>query len=102
MIADYFIVRGRRLNVPALYDENGEYRYTNGFSVVALIALTLAVLPNLPGFLVNVKLLDASAVPPFLVSLYSYAWFVGFAIAFAVYIILRPLTRAHAQLLAIT
>lgn len=58
MIADYFIIRRRRLNVPALYDANGEYCYTgmpagsiitNGFSVVALIALTLAVLPNLPG-----------------------------------------------------
>ena len=37
---------------------DGEYRYTNGFSIVALVALTLAVLPNLPGFLVTVKLLE--------------------------------------------
>lgn len=92
MIADYFIIRRRRLNVPALYDENGEYRYTNGFSIVALIALTLAVLPNLPGFLVNVKLLNASAVPAFLIALYSYAWFVGFGIAFVVYLALRRLS----------
>ncbi|MFN2477087.1 MAG: NCS1 family nucleobase:cation symporter-1 [Chthoniobacterales bacterium] len=89
MIADYFVVRRRRLNVPALYDEHGEYRYTNGFSIVALIALTVAVLPNLPGFLVNVKLLDTTAVPPFLVALYSYAWFVGFGIASVVYTGLR-------------
>ena len=76
MIADYFIIRRRRLNVPALYDANGEYRYTNGFSIVALISLVLAVLPNLPGFLVTVKVVEASAVPAFLVALYSYAWFV--------------------------
>lgn len=91
MIADYFVIRHHRLNVPALYDANGEYRYTNGFSLVALIALVVAVLPNLPGFLVNVKLLDPAAVPPFFVALYSYAWFVGFGIAFVLYIIMRRL-----------
>jgi NCS1 family nucleobase:cation symporter-1 len=100
MIADYFVVRRRQLNVAALYDANGEYRYTNGFSVVALIALSVAVLPNLPGFLVNVKLLDTTAVPPFLVALYSYAWFVGFGIAFVVYMTLRTLTAAPAARLA--
>ena len=100
MIADYFVVRRRRLNVPALYDANGEYRYTDGFSVVALIALTVAVLPNLPGFLVNVKLLDAAPVPPFLVALYSYAWFVGFGIAFVVYILLRRWSAAPSPALA--
>ncbi|MGI8819563.1 MAG: NCS1 family nucleobase:cation symporter-1 [Chthoniobacterales bacterium] len=89
MIADYYVIRRRRLNVPALYDANGEYRYTSGFSIVALIALVLAVLPNLPGFLVNVKLLDTATVPSFLVTLYNYAWFVGFGIAFVVYTILR-------------
>ncbi len=89
MIADYFILRRRHLNVPALYQTDGEYRYRNGFSVVALVALIVAILPNLPGFLVTVKLIDATAVPAFFVSLYSYAWFVGFGIAFAVYIGLR-------------
>ncbi len=92
MIADYFVLRRRELNLPALYQTNGEYRFTNGFSMVALIALTLAVLPNLPGFLVTVKLLAPNAVPPFFVALYSYAWFVGFGIAFLVYIILRRVT----------
>lgn len=100
MIADYFVIRHRRLNVAALYDANGEYRYTNGFSVVALTALTFAVLPNLPGFLVHVKLLDAAAVPAFFSALYSYAWFVGFGIAFVGYIILRTLTTGQVGRLA--
>lgn len=95
MIADYFIIRRRNLNVPALYQTDGEYVYTNGFSIVALVSLGLAVLPNLPGFLVNVKLLDSNAVPPFLVGLYSYAWFLGFGIAFVVYIVLRRITVAR-------
>ena len=89
MIADYFVIRHRRLDVDALYQEDGEYRFTNGFSIVAMIALLAAILPNLPGFLVKVKLLDPAGVPRFFIALYDYAWFVGFAIAFALYLVLR-------------
>jgi len=94
MIADYYVWRHRRLHVNALYRADGEYRYTNGFSIVAIVALIVAILPNLPGFLVTVKLIDASAVPAFFVRLYDYAWFVGFAIAFVVYLVLRNLKRS--------
>ena len=89
MIADYFVYRKRQLEVDDLYREDGRYRYSGGFSAVAILTLMLAVLPNLPGFLVNVKLLSAESVPPFLVALYNYAWFVGFTIAFVVYLLLR-------------
>lgn len=94
MIADYYVWRHRQLHVDALYRADGEYRYTNGFSIVAIVALIVAILPNLPGFLVTVKLIDASAVPAFFVRLYDYAWFVGFAIAFVVYLVLRNLKRS--------
>ena len=94
MIADYYVWRHRQLHVNALYRADGEYRYTNGFSIVAIVALIVAILPNLPGFLVTVKLIDASAVPAFFVRLYDYAWFVGFAIAFVVYLVLRNLKRS--------
>jgi nucleobase:cation symporter-1, NCS1 family len=93
MIADYYVYRRRQLNVAALYQTDGQYRFTNGVSIVSMIALVVAILPNLPGFLVNVKLLDATSVPPFLTGLYDYAWFVGFAIAFVVYLILRLLSQ---------
>src|SRR3954469_7711312 len=92
MIADYYIWRHKQLHLAALYREDGEYRYSNGFSLVALTALVVAILPNLPGFLVAVKLIDASSVSPFLVRLYDYAWFVGFAIAFVTYLLLRTLS----------
>jgi len=91
MIADYFVLRRRHLNLNALYRHDDEHSYTRGFSVVALISLLLAILPNLPGFLVTVKIVDAGSVPAFFVTLYSYAWFVGFAIAFCLYIALRRL-----------
>jgi NCS1 family nucleobase:cation symporter-1 len=53
--------------------------------------LIAAILPNLPGFLATVKLVDPTSVPGFFVRLYDYAWFVGFAIAFVVYLALRKL-----------
>jgi nucleobase:cation symporter-1, NCS1 family len=89
LIADYFVLRRTHLNLEALYDAHGEYRYTNGFSLAGLTALVLAVLPNLPGFFVQVKWLAPSQVPAALVTSYSYAWFIGFAVAFAVYLALR-------------
>ena len=89
LIADYFVCRRCKLNVTALYQTDGEYRFTNGFSIVALISLVTGALPSLPGFLVNVKLLKADSVPPFLTHLYNYAWFIGFAVAFTVYLVFR-------------
>ncbi len=91
LIADYFVYRRRKLNLTALYKPDGEYRFTGGFSIVAIVALIAGVLPSLPGFFVNVNLLSASHVPAFLAHLYDYAWFIGFAVAFVVYLALRKL-----------
>jgi NCS1 family nucleobase:cation symporter-1 len=91
LIADYFVCRERKLDVTALYRPRGEYRFINGFSVVALVALVIAVLPSLPGFLEEVKILDAGTFPKFISDLYHYAWFIGFALAFVIYLALRKL-----------
>ena len=93
MIADYFIHRRKKLNVAALYDPDGEYRFTGGFSLVGLAAFVLAVLPNLPGFLATVGVLDKAGVPGGFLTIYNYAWFVGFVIAFAIYLGLRKFVR---------
>jgi len=91
LIADYFVCRRCKLNVTALYQPEGEYCFTSGFSLVALIAFVAGALPSLPGFLVNVKALSADSVPPILAQLYNYAWFIGFALAFVIYLALRKL-----------
>ncbi len=87
LIADYFVYRRRRLNLHALYETDGEYRFTNGFSWVALIALVLGVLPSVPGFLVQIKAWDPARMAAFWLRLYDYAWFVGFGIAFVAYLV---------------
>ena len=91
MIADYFLWRRCRLEVDDLYRGAGAYRYTGGFSLVACAALALAALPNLPGFLVRIGVAPAVAFPGWLVAGYHYAWFIGFALGFLFYAILRPL-----------
>ncbi len=91
LIADYFVVHRCRLDITALYRPDGAYRFTGGFSIVALMALIAGAAPSLPGFLVNVKILDASSVPVILTELYNYAWFVGFALAFVIYLALRKI-----------
>src|SRR5437660_774873 len=93
MIADYYIFRRMQIHLAGLYRTDGEYSYTRGFNIVAIVALIVAVLPNLPGFLATVKVVDPTTVPPFFVRLYDYAWFVGFAIAFVVYLVLRNLNK---------
>jgi NCS1 family nucleobase:cation symporter-1 len=92
LIADYFVYRRRQLNVADLYRENGEYQFSGGFSIVALVALALGILPSLPGFLVEIQAVQRNTLPPFLTDLYRYAWFVGFGIAFAAYLAGRAMT----------
>jgi NCS1 family nucleobase:cation symporter-1 len=40
---------------------------------------------------VNIKVLSAESIPASLAHLYNYAWFIGFAVAFTVYLTLRKL-----------
>lgn len=42
MVADYYLIRRRRVNVAALYDPEGQYRYMGGFNPAGLIAWLVA------------------------------------------------------------
>jgi NCS1 family nucleobase:cation symporter-1 len=86
LIADYFVYRRCRLDLFALYDNEGEYRFSGGYSWIGLGALGVAILPNLPGFLVTINAVSADRVAPIFLTVYSYAWFVGFAVAFVFYL----------------
>lgn len=89
LIADYFVLRRRQLDPVALYSPTGAYSHTNGYSLAGLGALFLAILPNLPGFLVTVHWLPKATVPAFFIAAYDYAWFLGFAVAFIAYLIFK-------------
>ncbi|MCA0174051.1 NCS1 family transporter [Bacillus sp. RAR_GA_16] len=38
LFADYYLLRKRRVNVPDLYEQNGQYRYMNGVNLAGFIA----------------------------------------------------------------
>lgn len=90
MIADYYVFRRKFLDVEQLYKTNGIYTYTGGFSLAALAAFLLAVLPNLPGFLVQTGVI--SGAHPWLTGIYQQAWFVGFGLAFVLYLVFRKIS----------
>jgi len=85
LIVDYWLVRKARLVVDDLYAKDGAYAYRGGWNVAAVVALVLGVLPNLPGFLAAAAPHLFAGVGAFWTGLYTYAWFVGLAIAAAVY-----------------
>ncbi|HXJ68930.1 MAG TPA: NCS1 family nucleobase:cation symporter-1 [Verrucomicrobiae bacterium] len=72
LIADYWIVRRRRLDLADLYLPNGRYAGWNPAAVIAT--------------LVGCALAWGGLVIPALRPLYDYAWFVGFFSAGAIYI----------------
>ena len=88
MIVDYFFIRKKELNAVDLYREQGEYTYSKGFNFKAIVALLLGILPNGPGFLLQIELIDATVFPEWISHLYNYAWFVGFSVSGVVYYLL--------------
>lgn len=88
LIADYYFIRRQNLNVNELYSNNGRYSFRNGFNAKAIIALLLGILPNLPGFLLQIKVISPTAFPEWISNLYNYAWFVGFFVSGLLYWIL--------------
>jgi len=86
LICDYWVVRRRRLDLAGLFDPAGPYAYTNGFNWRALAALGLAIAPVVPGFLRAAATPGGQVADPgWLDTLYTYAWFVTFALGFSIY-----------------
>ena len=78
LIADYFLIRNKNLELAELYKEDGIYSYgKTGFNKAAMISLIVGVFLALIGYWV-----------PALNFLYSLSWFTGFIIAFILYYLL--------------
>ncbi len=97
MIVDYFVVRRMALDVKELYQHDGRYRYSSGWNLAALVALGLGIAPIVPGFLVGAQVLEKKGAMETFAELYTYAWFVGFAISAIVYFVLMKAKGADAM-----
>jgi len=95
LIADYWIIRKQHLAVDDLYRERGIYTYNNGFNPRAILALVLSIAPVVPGFLRAVTTPGGVVADPNTFDrIYSYAWFVTFALSFIIYWLLM---KSHAD-----
>jgi NCS1 family nucleobase:cation symporter-1 len=89
LIADYWVLRRQQLDVNDLFREQGRYTYRNGVNPRAIVALVLSVLPVVPGFIRAVSVPGGTVKDPnFFDHLYSYAWFITFALSFVLYLLL--------------
>jgi NCS1 family nucleobase:cation symporter-1 len=77
LIADYWLVRQKRLALADLYKTDGAYRFQNGWNTHAVVATLLGCAIAWAGLFV-----------PSLKGLYDYAWFVGFFVAGGLYYVL--------------
>jgi nucleobase:cation symporter-1, NCS1 family len=86
ILVDYYLLRKSNVNVAALYQEHGEFRFQGGWNVSAFIAagvgtLFSSILPNL-----------TSVLPGWWG---VYGWFFGVAIGGATYYVLRLMMPAR-------
>ena len=80
LIADYWMVRHKRLVLADLYRTRGLYTYDSGWNWRAVVATLLGC-----------ALAWIGLVLPSLRPLYDYAWFVGFGTAFLTHLLLMKL-----------
>jgi len=91
MLVDYALLRGRNLDVGALFQHPGPYSATRGVSVSAVLALVVGILPALPGFLMSVDLTNSDVVPPQLEIVYPYTPLIGLGLGGLIYFVGRKL-----------
>jgi NCS1 family nucleobase:cation symporter-1 len=92
MIADYWILRRRRLSLADLYRHEGRYAYSGGWNWRALTAVFVGVVPVLPGFFKAATTPGFAGVfenPTFIEGLYNYGLFFTFFVAGLAYLLLN-------------
>lgn len=98
MIADYWILRRRQLDVADLYKTDGRYAYTGGWNWKAIAAVFVGVIPVVPGFLKAASTPGGVVEnPSFLDTLYTYGIFFTFFAAGIAYLVLTAILGRAAE-----
>lgn len=84
MCADYWIVKRRKYDVPALYDPRGIYSYRYGTNWRALVTMVAVIGPLLPGMAHKIN--SDVDIGTGLVHLFSFNWLYGFFLSIALYV----------------
>jgi nucleobase:cation symporter-1, NCS1 family len=99
MIADYWILRRRRLELADLYKMDGRYAYSGGWNWRAIVAVFIGVVPVLPGFFKAATTPGFEGVfqnPTFVEGLYNYGLFFTFFVTGLAYLALSMIGSREA------
>ncbi|PAZ14234.1 nitrate reductase [Streptomyces sp. SA15] len=77
IVVDYYLIRKTQLNVPALYDEGGEFRFQGGWNVRAFAAGAVGAVFS--------SILPVYGPSGYGANLGPYSWFIGVAVAGVLY-----------------
>ena len=95
--SDYWLVKKQHVDVPALYDPRGRYRYNKqGINWRAMAAFLLAVGPCLPGLAYSIN--NSSSITTGAKHLYSFDWLYGFVTSIFVYTLSSYIWKPKDQL----
>jgi len=88
MVTDYYIIKKRKLNVHAMYQDGPEgiYWYTGGVNIRAWVAFFIGIAPLMPGF---AKSIDNSLSVGGAWKIYTFAWIYGFTTASLTYFVIN-------------
>ncbi|KAF9219354.1 hypothetical protein BS17DRAFT_717783 [Gyrodon lividus] len=82
IITDFWLVHRGCVDVPAMYDPRGRYRYTGGFNWRAMAAILVTALPTMPGLIHSINpSVNVGAAS----RLFDIAWMYSFVVASFVY-----------------
>ncbi|KIJ63144.1 hypothetical protein HYDPIDRAFT_176185 [Hydnomerulius pinastri MD-312] len=91
MIVDYWLIHRTRVDVPAMYNPQGRYRYTYGLNWRALATLVVSITPAIPGLASSINTsLDVGGVG----NLFTIGWIFTFSTSSVVYLVLSLLFPA--------
>ncbi|KAI1412458.1 uracil permease [Hypoxylon sp. FL1857] len=90
LVCDYWIVKRRRYDVPALYDPEGIYRYKWGVNWRALVTTLVVIVPLLPALAKKVTPQNVH-ISQGLVNLFTFNWLYGFFLSLVMYYALNYL-----------
>ncbi|WP_030942060.1 NCS1 family nucleobase:cation symporter-1 [Streptomyces sp. NRRL S-646] len=77
IVVDYYLIRKTQLNVPALYDEGGEFRFQGGWNVRAFAAGVVGAVFS--------SILPVYGPSGYGATLGPYSWFIGVVVAGVLY-----------------
>lgn len=100
MISDYWLVRRRKLDVPALYNPYGRYRYLIGVNWRAAVTQLLFMAISLPGVVAQIN--PSMRIPIGLQRIYELSWFINTFGPLILYYLLHKIFPAKETMVAET